>query len=87
MALAMMSLVLHGHCEHVDHGDCHGGNFLALVAVQAQFDPVLQDLLQTTARTAEVSERDYPNRKYPKSVNGVYEIIQHAISFTLFEHT
>ena len=25
----------------------HGGNFLALVAMQARFDPVLQDLLQT----------------------------------------
>ena len=34
----------------------------------------------------EVSERDYPNRKVfiQKSVNGVTEIIQHAISFTLF---
>ena len=40
--LVMMSLVLRGHREHVDHGDCHGDNFLALVAMQARFDPVLQ---------------------------------------------
>ncbi len=49
---AMKSLVLRGRREHVDHGDCHGGNFFALVAMQAWFDPVLQDLLQTPARTA-----------------------------------
>ena len=52
MALAMRSLALRGHREHVGNGDCHGGNFLALVAMQAWFDPVLQDLLQTPARTA-----------------------------------
>ena len=47
-----MSLALRGHREYVGDGDCHGGNFLALVAMQARFDPVLQDLLQTPARTA-----------------------------------
>ena len=41
-----------GHREHMGNGDRHGGNFLALVAMQAWFDPVLQDLLQTPARTA-----------------------------------
>ena len=38
MTLAMMSLTLGGPREHVGNGDCHGGNFLALVAMQAQFD-------------------------------------------------
>ena len=52
MTLAMMSLALRGHREHVGDGDCYEGNFLALVAMQARFDPVLQDLLQTPARTA-----------------------------------
>ena len=36
---------------------------------------------------SEVSERDYQtdkNRVYPTSVNGINEIIQHAISFTVF---
>ena len=47
MALAMMSLALRGNREHVGNGDCHGGNFLALVAMQARFEPILQDLLQT----------------------------------------
>ncbi len=42
MTLAMMSLALRGHRKHVDRGDCHGDNFLALVAMQARFDPVLQ---------------------------------------------
>ena len=47
MTLAMMNLALRGNRELVGDGDCHGGNFLALVAMQARFDPVLQDLLQT----------------------------------------
>ena len=42
MTLAMMSLALREHREHVDHGDCHGGNLLTLVAMQARFDPVLR---------------------------------------------
>ena len=48
MPLAMMSLALRGHREHVGDGDCHGGNFLALVAFQARFDPVLHNLLQSS---------------------------------------
>ena len=44
MTAAMMSLALCGHRDHVDDGDCHGGNFLALVAMHARFDPVLQNL-------------------------------------------
>ena len=46
MTLDMMSLALRGHREHVDDGECHGGNCLALVAMHARFDPVLQNLLQ-----------------------------------------
>ena len=40
--------LLRGHREHVGNGS----NFLARVAMQAQFDPVMQDLLQTPAQTA-----------------------------------
>ena len=48
MALAMMSLALRGNREHVGDGDRQGGNLLSLVAMQAWFDPVLQQgLLQT----------------------------------------
>ena len=48
MALAMMSLALRGNREHVGDGDCQGGNLLSLVAMQAWFDPFLQQgLLQT----------------------------------------
>ena len=56
MALAMTSLTLRaGNREHVGDGDCQGGNFLALVAMQAWFDPVLQlDLLQTHPSRARV---------------------------------
>ena len=56
MTLAMMSLALRGHREHVDDGDCHGRNFLALVAMQARFDPVPQNLLQS-------SNFAYPSRE------------------------
>ena len=51
MNLAMVSLALRGHCElqhTVGDDECHGGNFLALVAMQPRFDPVLQDLTFTT---------------------------------------
>ena len=38
-----MGMALRGHREHMRNGDCHGGNFLALVAMQARFDMFLQD--------------------------------------------
>ena len=44
MPLAMMSMALRGHREHVGNVDCYGGNFVALVAMQARFDTFLQDL-------------------------------------------
>ena len=66
-------------------GGRHAGNFLALVAMQARFRPVLQDLLETPARTAKylntIIQAHKPKSVYPKSVNGVNEITQHAISF------
>ena len=41
-----------------------GGIFLALVAMRAWFDPVLQDQATSNAGSnGEVFERDYPNRK------------------------
>ena len=79
----MMRLALRRHREHVGSGDCHGGNCLAVVAMQARFDPVLQDLLQTPARTAKCLNATIQteNCLSQVSVNGVNEIIQHAISF------
>ncbi len=64
MNLAMVSLALRGHCElqhTMDEGECHGGNFLALVAMQPRFDPVLQDLSFTlnAGSNREGSEREY----------------------------
>ena len=44
MTLAMMGMALRGHREHVGNGDCYGGNFLVLVAMEARFDTILQDL-------------------------------------------
>ena len=44
ITLAMMGMSLRGHREHVGNGDCYGGNFLALVAMQAPFDTLLRDL-------------------------------------------
>ena len=78
----MMRLALRGHREHVGSGDCHGGNCLAVVAMQARFDPVLQEILETPARTAKCLNATIQTETvYPKSVNSVNEIIQHAISF------
>ena len=89
MTLAMMRLALRGHCEHpVGDGEFHGDNFLTLVAMQPRFDPVLQDLtlLQTPARTAKYlnANIEKENKRLSQLVNIVTEIIQHAISFTLF---
>ena len=64
MNLAMMSLVLRGHCEHtVGDGECHGGNFLELVAMQPRFDPVLQDITftKTPARTTKYPSANIEN--------------------------
>ena len=33
-----MSLAFRGHREYVGNDFCYGGNFLALVAMQARFD-------------------------------------------------
>ena len=56
-----------------------------IVMTHARFDPVLQDLLQTTARTAKYLNATIQTESvYSMSVNGVNAIIQHAISFTLF---
>ena len=91
MNLAMMSLALRGHCDHtVSDDDCHGGNLLALVAMQPGFYPVLQDLIFTGNRSAnsEAYEREHRKRKQAgfsfKLVNVITEITQHSISFTLF---
>ena len=73
MTLAMMSLALRGHREHVSNGNCHGDNFLALVAMQAQSLPVLQDLLQTPARTAtymNTTSLSKPKSVYSKARQG-----------------
>ena len=85
MTLDMMSLALRGHREYVGNGGRHAGYFLALVAMQARFHPVLQDLLETPAQTAKYLNTTIqvykPKGVYPKSVNGVNEITQHAVSF------
>ena len=44
-----MTLAFRGHRESVGNDSYHGGNFLALVAMQSRFDPVLQDLLRMPA--------------------------------------
>ena len=50
LTLATMSLAFRGHRKSIGDKSCYGGNFLALVAMQARFDPVLEELLQTPAR-------------------------------------
>ena len=58
VTLAMMRLAWRWHREHVDNADCHGGNFLAVVAMQAQFDPVLRRIYFKPRSTCEVPEHD-----------------------------
>ena len=92
MNLAMMSLALSGHCEHtVGDGECHGGNFLELVAMQPRFDPVLQDLTftKTPARTAKYlsANIENENKRLSQLLNVVTEIIQHAIIIHTIRNT
>ena len=58
MTAAMMSLALRGNRQHVGNGDCHGGNFLALVVMHARFDPVAQNLLQSSNLAHPSRERE-----------------------------
>ena len=67
ITLAMMGMSLRGHREHVGNGDCYGGNFLALVAMQARFDTFLRDMgpyaCLTPGSNSEISEHDNPSRE------------------------
>ena len=45
VTLSVLCLAFREHREYVRDGECVGGNFLGLVAMQAKFDPVLQNLL------------------------------------------
>ena len=45
-----MNLTFREHRECVENDSCYGGNFLALVAMQARFDSILQDLLSAPLR-------------------------------------
>ena len=51
MTLATMTLAFKGHHESVSDDSCYGGNFLAVVAMQARFDSVLQDLKMPARKT------------------------------------
>ena len=75
-----------GHRKHVGDGDCLGGNFLAVVAMQAWFDTSLRDPLKTSAQIAKYLKATIQTEKVfiPSQSN---EIMQHAISFTQYSDT
>jgi hypothetical protein len=50
LTLASLNLPFRGHRETVSDGICEGGIFLSLIATQAQFDPLLQELIRLPAR-------------------------------------
>ena len=43
-------MALRGHRETVGEGVCDGGNFLALIALVAQYDEVLSELISLPSR-------------------------------------
>ena len=51
LTLSTLNLAFRGHRETVGEGECEGGNFLGLVALVAQFDDVLADLISLPFRT------------------------------------
>jgi hypothetical protein len=50
LTLSVMAIAFRGHTEKIGDGVCEGGNFLALVAMQAKFDEVLQHLISLPNR-------------------------------------
>jgi len=52
----VLSLTFRGHREHVGAGECEGGNFQGLVAMQAKFDPVLQSCNELSCSCNKVPE-------------------------------
>ena len=50
LTLATLTLAFRGHREEVFDGTCEGGNFLGLVALVAQYDKVLSEVIALPAR-------------------------------------
>lgn len=50
LTLATLTLAFRGHREEVFDGTCEGGNFLGLVALVAQYDEVLSEVIALPAR-------------------------------------
>ena len=50
LTLATLTLAFRGHREEVFDGTCEGGNFLGLVALLAQYDEVLSEVIALPAR-------------------------------------
>ena len=57
-----MSLACRGQRECVGNDSYFGENFLALVAMQARFDSILQDLLSTPSRTTKYLSPQIQNK-------------------------
>lgn len=52
---------------------CEGGNFLALVAMQAQFDPLLQQLVRIPAKSTKFLSPQILNELIQLLANGVHQ--------------
>ena len=51
LTLASLSLAFRGHKENIKDGYCEGGNFLGMVALLAEYDEVLAEVVSFPART------------------------------------
>ena len=93
MTFATMSMALRGHRGHVGNGDRHGSNFHALVAMQAQFDPVLQDLppagtaryLNATIQTEKCLSQVSQRRKWNNTTRCIIQTIRNTRRGLIFE--
>ena len=50
LTLASLSLAFRGHKENIKDGYCEGGNFLGMVALLAEYDEVLAEVVSFPAR-------------------------------------
>ena len=71
LTLASLSLAFRGHREAVSDGICEGGNFLGLVALVAQYDEVLSEVISLPAKATKYLSAKIQNELISLLANAV----------------
>ena len=57
LACADMDIGLRGHREKIRDGKCEGGNFLAMIKLLSQYDPLLKEIINSPKTPRDISVR------------------------------